>query len=278
MFLRSYHAKSIGVFSLLMMLIAPSLLFAQTNVVNGGGAGTVSTATTGVAFGGLDGTYSNAAAIADVSDRFGFDLGVKQRFELEELNIVSFASYYKMSSGSIGLQLTRYGFDQFNEQRVAVNYARKLSRGFNAGISLNAITVSIAEFGSKTAATFDIGLSSKINRTLTLASSIQNITSTAFTDNLNIPVRLMVGARYKPNKKVNVALEFEKSIDTDFTIKSALLYNVTPDLQLRTGIDIFREEFGLGVSYSFGNFRAIGAYSFDTLLGNTPGFTARYNK
>lgn len=249
---------------------------AQTNVLLGGGAATTSTATAAVGWSGLDGYMANPAAIYKVDSRFGLDVGVKSRFGVEELNTASLGGFYAFKGGTVGAQFVRYGFEAFYEQKATLTYARRLAKTVGLGANANLISLSIEEFGSKSVPTIDLGFVAEVNRTVTLSSSVLNLTSSGFADELNVPTRVAVAATYRPNSKVGWTVEFDKSIETEFAIKTALIYEVVPSLQLRTGIDFTREEFGLGVSYTFGQVQAIGAYSYDTLLGATPAASLRY--
>ncbi len=271
---RFYNNRLISV--PLVWLLFTTMLFAQNLAFNGGAAWNTSSGGIISSMDGIHSLYGNIAGLVDSEKKWGIDLGAERRFNLDELTTLSIGGYYKLDNAAFTMSMVRFGYEDYSEQKVNLGYARKLFSGFSMGGNFTYIQYRLNEFGNKNLFSFDIGLKAEVSKTLAISTFVNNPASLKFNDNIDIPVRLATGINYHPTPKVQWMAEIEKIIESDITIKSAIVYYPIESVSLRIGADLTRNYVGFGFGYNLQGFSILGAYTLNQILGNNPAISLSY--
>ena len=238
----------------------------------------------GAAMGGASATFtdinsafSNQAGLAFLED-VSFSLGADMRFFSTDIGSYSLAYAYPMEkAGTFGLAVNYYGFSGYNEQRIGLAYARKLSEKISIGAQLDYLGFSIAEYGRKSIFTFELGMQAQLLENLSVAVHIFNPVRQEVVPDENVPTVFKLGAAYTPNKKLVVVGELEKDIEMKMQFKAGIEYFIIDILALRAGVSTnpTQNSFGLGLKLNNG-LNIDMATSYHYTLGFTPAISLSY--
>lgn len=212
--------------------------------------------------------FNNVAALSDVKGTEAF-LGYSNRFVLSGLNTLQAgATFDAFFNGKMGIGVTRFGDDLYNEHRLALGYSHKISN-VSIGIQANYLQTSIQGYGTRHNFALEMGGLAQLSENLTLGMHIFNINQAKVSDfeDERIPTIMRIGVSYKPTKRVTVNIETEKDTEFSASFKAGLEYELVNQNEnkvfIRTGIttEQFLAHFGAG--YYKGNFGL--DYAFTTL-------------
>ena len=262
---------------LLIKIFLIAGVYSQSGFTTAGGANFLSFARAGVNAQGVASMYMNQAGLTDVKN-FGVDLSVEKRYNLEELSLASLAISKKIGSGHFGLMFSNFGFSEYSEQKLGLAYARKLMPNLSIGGQLNVLRLNIAEYGSANNFTFEAGVQYTINSEFSVGAHVFSPGNIIIADGTNLASRFRLGLRYSPSPKVFVLLEADQQIDRSVTeYKLGLAYQMTKEFEIRMGANPTASLFTLGVSARFlDNYKMIGAYGLNNIIGNTPAVSLQY--
>ncbi|MEQ8703710.1 MAG: hypothetical protein RIC19_07310 [Phaeodactylibacter sp.] len=234
--------------ALLVALLAAPLLFGQNGTPPPGGARAIGMGFTGLTFHDVNAVFSNAAGIANL-ERTEVTAFGEQRFLLEELGAYSFGVALPTNAGTFGLGVQHFGFEGYNEQRIGLAYARPLSEDLSIGGQFLALNTQIAEYGSRLALTFAVGLQYQILPQLEMAVHVNSPARAGSVDGAFLPSVFGLGARYTPSERVSILIEAEKDIDYPVRTKAGIEYQVADPFYLRFGVATHPATVTLGVGY-----------------------------
>ena len=195
-------------------------------------------------------TMRNQAGLAQLEST---SVGVQgeTRFVAVGIQTVGLAAAVPTKSGTFGLALNYFGNATYNDQKVGISYARKLFAGVAIGAQFDYVGLRIAEYGSKSLFTFELGLQSDLPKGFRVAAHIFSPIRIAVTPNEYLPTTFTLGANYSPNKRVSVVLEVEKDIQHQANLKFGVEYFVVPMLALRVGATTFPFTNSLGILINY---------------------------
>ncbi len=225
----------------------------------------------------IDAIFSNQAGIADI-DSISFIASSELRFSVTELGAAGIGVVIPTNSfGSFGINIQNFGFAEYKEQKLGIAYARKLFPNFNLGAQIDLLNTSIEGFGNKVLATFELGVQAKLGENFRLGAHIfspGNIELLESDNNVNSRIR--IAASYFPSQKVTIALEVDKWLQNEVSIKAGIDYKVINNLHVRLGANTNPASFGIGVAYNIGkSFSIEGTYVANNQLGYTPSFSVK---
>jgi len=224
--------------------------------------------------------FHNQAGLAFLKESA---LGVshEQRFMLSELSMngAAFALPTKQN-GTFALSVSYFGYKLYNEQKAGLAYARSFGEKFSAGVQLDYLGTTIAEgYGNKSAFTVEAGIQAQLVKNLWLGAHIYNPNKAKLSDynDEKIPSILKFGLDYAFSEKVNIAVETEKDLDADATIKAGIEYHPVKQFYLRGGIatDPLLTSFGFGLELQ--NFVIDVAAAYHQDLGFSPHVSLAYS-
>ena len=221
--------------------------------------------------------FSNFSSLSS-PDNYGLILGSESRFGLSDLTSVALGGYWQTGeSGAIGISLSNYGFESYNEQTISGLYQRKLSRQVSASAELGYCRLSLNEFGSTGKAFYRLGVSGPIKNKLKYGFVISNFEAARIDVNNTLVSSLAFGLVYTVSSKIKTYIEIENEVESPLTVKAGLSYDIHPKLQLRIGARTASGQSGGGFSYKVSsNLIFQGHVLFHPVLGVTPGVGIRY--
>ena len=266
------------IYAIFILCIFPISTYAQNGIQNQGGAMTLGLADAGVCFDDVSAIYTNQAGIAYLKG-WAVDVSMDRKFNLEELTTISLAAAKSLNIGTIGLNVSQYGFEDYAEQKIGLSYARLLTSYLSVGGQLDMLGVKLGEYGSTYKFAAEIGLYSQLSSKIHLGAHIFNPVASKITDNEELDTRMKFGVRYIPSNKLDIFTEVEKIIDRSPQLKLALAYKMLDDLDINIGTNLTVESFHFGFRYTIqDNFVIAAAFSLNNnQIGSTPAVSAQYN-
>ena len=122
---------------------------------------------------GIWSTTTNPAGGANSKD-ISVGIGIKNNFGLSELNSKTAVGLIPTNSGVFGFSVQQYGFNQYNENKFGLSFAKQLSETFNSGIKIDYYSTHIQNYENAGFVTFEIGIQKELSRQLILGSFIHD--------------------------------------------------------------------------------------------------------
>lgn len=253
-------------------------LYAQNGAPSIAGARGLALGNTGLTFKDIHSSFRNQAGLAFLPS-FGATVTAEQRFLVNEIQTYTAAAAYPTASGTFGLNLSYYGFEDFNEQRIGLAYARKLFSKFALGVQFDYLNTRITEYGSKGIFTFEVGILSQLFPELSLGVHVYSPVQIEIVEEENLPTIFAFGLNYMPSDKVSILAEVEKDIDFEARVKAGVEYQLVDALSLRVGVatNPTSPSFGLGYRLKSGLGIDVAA-SYHEVLGFTPAISVVFNR
>lgn len=223
--------------------------------------------------------FSNPAAInADEHQNIG--LYYENKFLMNETSFGALAFTTPLLGGNVGVGITHFGFELFQQNKFALGYSQQLFKNFYMGVMLDYFSIRQSEYyGNFNAMTFEIGFLAKPTEELSIATYIFNPLNLSYFEDSNakIPVTLKLGFSYLFSKKLLLAIETGKSINGDIPIfKSGLEYKINKNFAFRGGVSMKPVEYTFGIGYCNYGFNFDLAFGYHQVLGITPKISVRY--
>jgi hypothetical protein len=243
-----------------------------------GGAHYLAFARAGVAMDGGSSIYLNQAGITSVQ-KWSADISVERRFNLQELTQLSFSLIKSMKIGSFGVMASNFGFDQYNEQKICLVYARKLSSTLSLGGQFDILRYNIENIGSKNLLSFEVGMLLKINRQLSLGTHVFSPVNVEVTNGDEINTRFRAGIKYSPSNKVFLLADLDKVLDRSLEFKFGFGYQPIQILEVRAGMNPTISQYSFGFRLTLKDkFKVSSAFGMNNILGNTPALSIQYEE
>jgi len=225
-------------------------------------------------------TNNNQAGLGFIEDLSG-GIYYENRFLLKETSYKAGAFVMPVKSGALGLSVTSFGFELYNETKAGLSYGQRFGDKFSVGIQLNYLNTKLTqEYGSKTSFTGAVGLIAKLSKELSLGVHVYNPTRTKLAeyDDERIPTIMKLGLDYRFSDKVMLAVSTEKDVNFDAIVNAGLEYHMTEIFYLRGGISTNPTQYAFGFGMQLKDFKIDLSSSFHQTLGITPGISIIYSK
>lgn len=194
-------------------------------------------------------------------------------FLVKELKRAALVIALPVHGGTIGLDVTSFGFSLYTENKCGLSFARAFGKNFSAGVQMDYLSTQIAEgYGNSARLAAEAGIQARILKGLVFAAHIYNPTRSPISASTSerIPTTLRMGLSYTSSPKVMVYLEAEKDSWHNPIFKTALEYNPRPELSLRAGVSNNPSLMSFGFGLLSPHFRLDLASSWNPILGYTP--------
>jgi hypothetical protein len=229
-----------------------------------------------VTFSDINSIFSNQAGLAEL-EKTEIILFAGQKYFVNDIRNIAAAIAYPTDLGTFGLNLHYYGFQDYNEQKIGVNYARKLTQNLSLGIQLNYLSFRISEYGSRGLISAEIGVRSEILDGLVIAAHIANPVRIEVVDGENLPTVFKFGAAYLPSNKLTITAEVEKDIEFSASVKFGIEYQLADPFFIRMGIATNPTLFNFGMGFIIKERLIIDvAASYHQTLGFSPALSVRF--
>ncbi|HAD97754.1 MAG TPA: hypothetical protein DCG19_10135 [Cryomorphaceae bacterium] len=260
-----------------ILLLFPCWVSAQ-NYGNLSGGRSAAMAHSSVAIEDVWAAHHNQAALAWLK-KPEMGLSYENRYFLKDLAIGNSAFVYPTEWGTLGLSMSYFGFELYNQSKFGLNYSRAFGRFFSFGLQVNYENFYVSE-GTTTsgAVTYEAGIIGKPLPGLNIGFHIYNPTSqlkNTLTEE-TLPYIGRLGVRYEFSKDAALHAEVRKQQELPERYALGFEYRLIEILSLRTGAALqpLTNTFGLGLK--FASFRTDLAYEYAQVLGSNATISLQY--
>lgn len=222
--------------------------------------------------------YHNQAGLARLEKPWiGFHH--ENRFIIPEYGLQSIGAAIPGKYGTFGIQISYFGYSQYNESIIGLAYAKALGEKVSLGVRLDYFNMFIADnYGNRGTVIGEVGILAQPFENFFVGAHLFNPTqsSVAEYDNERVPTIIRIGIGYKFSDKLYVAAETEKDMEMNPVFKAGIDFMIIENLFLRTGISTNPTQNTFGLGYKLKRFRADIAFSTHQVVGLTPHFSLSY--
>lgn len=195
---------------------------------------------------------NNPAGMADY--RFlGVGFSYENRFFMKELSIYNAAFVMPVNIGTFGLSISRFGFEYFNENKLALAYARAFSPYLKMGLKLDYLLFNFSDdYEKRRTATFELGIQSDITSDLRVGVYIFNPINIKLKTihNERVPVIFRFGLSYNVTKDFMMTSEVEYNSESHLDYRFGLEYHTMNEFYIRVGVRTNPATASVGVGYT----------------------------
>jgi len=218
--------------------------------------------------------FSVANNMASSTEIQHYQLGIynQTRFGIKQLNTINSSIVVPSKWVHSGISISHFGYEKFNQQKMSFGIAKKLNTNFSIGITLNYVTINIAEQENTGAFLGSFSSFYKANKKLQFGLLIFNPTQSKYNINSygNVPTFGRIGLKYLVNKNVYFLAEANKIIGQDLVFRSGINYQLHPKFDLSIGYANNPNYITFGFSAKLKQLDVQFASSYHQILGLTP--------
>ena len=257
-------------------LFFPVLTFSQYNFPLGSRAAALANAY--VTESDIWSVYHNQAGLGSYN-HFAIGFHHENKFLVKEQSLHAIALTVPVKPGTIGLSYSYFGFDQYNESKIGLGFGKTFGEKFSAGVQLNLHRIfTLGDYGDRNSLSVEGGIQYQPVKSVKIGIHVFNPTKSKISpyDQDTIPTILRAGINYKPQEKLWLSLETEKTLNQELRIKGGVEYNFIKSLFLRTGIVTNPVQNTFGIGYEIDWVSADIAFTHHEILGFTPHFSFQF--
>lgn len=214
---------------------------------------------------------NNMASTAELKK---YQIGIynQSRFSIKELNLINTSCLLPTKLMHVGISINHYGYEKYNQQNISLGMAKKLNNNFNLGVTLNYLTINIAEQENTGAFTGSLSAFYKINKNLQLGVLIFNPTLSNYPINGygKISTFGRIGLKYQVNKSVYFIGDFDKTLEQENILRGGINYAIHPNFDLSLGYANNPNYLTFGFNAKLKQMDLAFAASMHQVLGFTP--------
>ncbi len=263
----------------LPLFIAASFLTdlqAQNGSPSTGGARGIAMGNASATFTDINAAFSNQSGLAFLTEA-NFSAYTEQRFLTGAVNSFNVAAANPFKNiGTFGLNINYFGFQEYNEQKIGLAYARQLSANFAIGAQFDYLSTRIPSYGQANSFTAELGFLYKMSKTVHLGAHAYNFVRAGLPNGDKLPSIYKIGLAYLPSDKVQINSELEKNINNPLNFKLGIEYRPSSQFIVRTGFNTapFRMSGGLGLQHQGLTIDA--GVNYHQILGFSPALSLSY--
>lgn len=215
---------------------------------------------------------SNQAALASISSVSAGIYG-ERRFMLAENSVYTVAAAIPTTKGNFGILLNYAGFNNYNESRIGLAYARKLGRTVNIGVQFNYFGYRIPVYGNASALNFELGAIFHFTGKLSGGLHVYNPVGGKLgkSGNEKLAACYKIGAGYDASENFYVSAEIIKEEDKPVNVNAGVQYQFKKQFFIRAGFTSETSGGAAGAGVSWKNYRLDIAANYHPQLGFSPG-------
>jgi len=191
--------------------------------------------------------WHNPAGLSGI-DQKSIALSYRILQDIEGFNSVGIAYAHPLKVGTLGIGISRFGDQLYNEQQVSLTYANKFGIT-ELGVEVAYHQYHFEGFGNKAVPVISFGGITELSSQFYIGAFIQNINQAKLSDfqDERIPTIMQLGVSYRPLDNIMINIDLQKDIDFDTSVLIGLSYAVIDNLKIMTGINTSpnRQFFGL---------------------------------
>lgn len=201
--------------------------------------------------------HNNPAGFAGLNS-ISIGVSYENRFMMKELSYLNAGFVTPINkTGGLSLTFSRFGFTNFNENKIGIGYARSFGPHLKIGLQIDYLLFKFSDdYKNRNAFTFEIGVQSDITEKLCVGAYIFNPVNVKIKslNNEKIPIVFRIGLSYKINKDFLATTETEYNSDKALDYRIGLEYNVLKEFFIRTGVYTNPATACFGAGYSMRSF------------------------
>ena len=257
----------------------PSVAITQLHFSDMGGGHFKGIGRAGVTRDGLASLYYNQAGLYALKD-WSVDLSVERKFNLQDLNSIQIGAAKKFGFGSLGIIMSQFGTQEYNEQLFGLAYGRELGKVVSIGGLLAMAGYNSDRFGSSFVPVIALGSIIRVSKEFTVGVHVFNPVPLQITDNTATTARYRMGLAYQPSDKVSLMGEVDKDVYRDkWEFKMGVSYQVVRVLGLEAGFNPSADYFAFGIKYNpMKKLMLKGAGSVHQTLGLSPAISVSFGE
>ncbi len=218
----------------------------------------------------------NQAGLAYI-DNTSFGFHHQSMFVLSQLGMSSMALVVPQKMATLGVQLSRYGFDKFNETKVGLAVAKKLNSKFALGMQLDYFNSYQYGIEPINRITFEGGILAHVNENFRLGFKLFNpLPSKNRNEYYSLSTVFRLGAAYYYSEKGFLTAEIEQDLDNESIVKAGVEYFLNEKIKFRTGVSTGVTQLSFGMGYEFERLTVDMAFSMQEILGISPFASIQY--
>lgn len=221
--------------------------------------------------------FTNQASLA-YQRRFWVGAHHENRFLLSELGSSMVGVVIPVKPGTFGLDVSHFGFSDFNTSRVGLGYGMYLGKRFTAGIGLAYALMQLpADYRNANAFTVEGGIHYMPTSKLTFGFYVFNPTGSTFNDIGDLPTLMGMGVTYHPSDKVMLVIQVDDNTRRSPAVRCGLEYRVMERMALRLGYSAANPEgITAGIGFPIQYFDIDMSLTHHQVLGFTPSLSVAY--
>lgn len=200
------------------------------------------------------------------------------RYNIKELGTLSGGLCYPNTLLPFGAHVASFGYDEYRESMFRFSVARRLSRFWSLGVSLQYVLLQSELFERDVARiAVDVGAAFHPSDDWLIALSVINFPSVSIgereTNGKNPTMRrVLLGMNYWVAEKVLFLVGMETCKEVPFSFSAGMEYEAFTDFRIRSGISTHPFLPSAGVSYTLVGLTADVAFWYHPVLGAGSGF------
>ena len=200
------------------------------------------------------------------------------RYNIKELGTLSGGLCYPNTLLPFGAHVASFGYDEYRESMFRFSVARRLSRFWSLGVSLQYVLLQSELFERDVARiAVDVGAAFHPSDDWLIALSVINFPSVSIgereTNGKNPTMRrVLLGMNYWVAEKVLFLVGMETCKEVPFSFSAGMEYEAFSDFRIRSGISTHPFLPSAGVSYTLVGLTADVAFWYHPALGAGSGF------
>lgn len=206
-------------------------------------------------------------------------LSYERRYFLPDLNLGQMALAVPVSQGTLGLAVSRFGFDLFHQSKVGLSYARPFGPRVAASLQVNYHQQYIEELQpQRSALSFEAGLMLRPLEELHLGFHIFNPNRSFLHREAGerLPFIGRLGAHYTLGEEVALTGEFHKQLFLPEQYRLGMEWKWIENIYLRTGLALQPWQVCFGLGYDWGPWQINASYQYARLPGSNANFSLQY--
>lgn len=199
--------------------------------------------------------------------------------QLPQLSVVAAQGRLPLLGGGMGLQVQRFGYDVYNENKVGLGYGKTLGEHFSAGVQFSYLYTHLdGPYKSYHSLVAEAGVQARFSDRWLFGVHLYNptLSKTGEHEDETPETILRAGAGVIVTDELIITSEIEKHIDQDINFRMGIDYQFDMGLNFQAGFQTHPRQFSAGAGYRFRNFEVQLAVTSNTYLEPATHFSLQY--
>ena len=199
--------------------------------------------------------------------------------DLPQLSVIAAQGRFPLLGGGMGLQVQRFGYDIYNENKIGLGYGRSLGDHFSAGVQFSYLYTHLnGPYESFHSLVAEAGIQAQFGERWLFGAHIYNPTLSKTGDHGDETPEtiLRVGAGVLVTDDFLITSEVEKHINQKINFRVGIDYEFSMGLNIQAGFQTEPQSFSAGAGYNFKQFAVQVAVTSNTYLEPGTHFSLQY--